>query len=286
MTAANRTEGLAMANPSVLFASWPRYTGKERDAETNLDYFGARYFSGAQGRFTSPDTPLVDQNHDDPQSWNLYTYGRNNPLGGVDHDGHIWHILAGAAGGYVVGGGIELGKQLIRGESVDLQKVNAKGMNGAIVGGTAAATGGMSVLGAGLAMGAAGAMGGVVERASDGDDATIPLDHKLVITDTVVGGAFGAAGQYARNVGVEAAKKTGEVTRAVTRGESLMRQGAAAGDAAKVAKGAAIKASGSATAVAKTGNPGSVALTVKQETVGEMTSTLRKEELERQGRHR
>jgi hypothetical protein len=27
-------------------------SGKERDAETGLDYFGARYYSGAQGRFT------------------------------------------------------------------------------------------------------------------------------------------------------------------------------------------------------------------------------------------
>src|SRR5262249_24304339 len=26
------------------------FTGKERDAETGLDYFGARYFSGSQGR--------------------------------------------------------------------------------------------------------------------------------------------------------------------------------------------------------------------------------------------
>jgi RHS repeat-associated protein len=31
------------------------FTGKERDAETGLDFFGARYFSGAEGRFTSPD---------------------------------------------------------------------------------------------------------------------------------------------------------------------------------------------------------------------------------------
>ncbi len=29
------------------------FTGKERDAETGLDYFLARYYSGAQGRFTS-----------------------------------------------------------------------------------------------------------------------------------------------------------------------------------------------------------------------------------------
>jgi hypothetical protein len=30
-------------------------TGKERDAETGLDYFETRYLSGAQGRVTSPD---------------------------------------------------------------------------------------------------------------------------------------------------------------------------------------------------------------------------------------
>jgi len=57
-----------------------RSTGKERDAESGLDYFGARYFSGAQGRFTSPDQPFNDQDASDPQSWNLFAYGRNNPL--------------------------------------------------------------------------------------------------------------------------------------------------------------------------------------------------------------
>jgi RHS repeat-associated protein len=56
------------------------FTGKERDAESGLDYFGARYFSGAQGRFTSADEPLADQEPGDPQSWNLYSYVRNNPL--------------------------------------------------------------------------------------------------------------------------------------------------------------------------------------------------------------
>ncbi len=64
-----------------------KFTGKERDAETNLDYFGVRYFSGAQGRFTSPDVPLADQRPEDPQSWNLYSYGRNNPLKYVDPTG-------------------------------------------------------------------------------------------------------------------------------------------------------------------------------------------------------
>lgn len=64
-----------------------KFTGKERDAETGLDYFGARYFSGAQGRFTSPDAPFADQRPEDPQSWNLYSYVRNNPLRYIDDDG-------------------------------------------------------------------------------------------------------------------------------------------------------------------------------------------------------
>jgi RHS repeat-associated protein len=68
-----------------------RSTGKERDAETNLDYFGARYFSGAQGRFTSADAPFADQEADLPESWNMYTYGRNNPLRYVDPDGRESH---------------------------------------------------------------------------------------------------------------------------------------------------------------------------------------------------
>jgi RHS repeat-associated protein len=69
-------------------------TGKERDAETGLDYFGARYFSGAQGRFTSPDwsakpQPVPYANLRDPQTLNLYGYVRNNPLKNHDPDGHV-----------------------------------------------------------------------------------------------------------------------------------------------------------------------------------------------------
>jgi len=65
----------------------PRFTGKERDGETGLDYFGARYFASAQGRFTSPDKPFADQHPDVPQTWNLYAYARNNPLKFVDDTG-------------------------------------------------------------------------------------------------------------------------------------------------------------------------------------------------------
>jgi RHS repeat-associated protein len=73
-----------------------KFTGKERDGlgENNgLDYFGARYFSGAQGRFTTPDPPILDQHITDPQSWNLYTYARNNPLRFVDPSGNAVELL-------------------------------------------------------------------------------------------------------------------------------------------------------------------------------------------------
>jgi RHS repeat-associated protein len=70
-----------------------KFTGKERDAETGLDYFGARYFSSTQGRFTSPDPPVLDQHIYDPQSWNLYTYARNNPLRFVDPTGNAIKLL-------------------------------------------------------------------------------------------------------------------------------------------------------------------------------------------------
>jgi RHS repeat-associated protein len=66
-----------------------KFTSKERDIETGLDYFLARYYSSTQGRFTSADEPLADQNEDDPQSWNLYPYVGNNPLRFTDPFG-LW----------------------------------------------------------------------------------------------------------------------------------------------------------------------------------------------------
>lgn len=99
-----------------------KFTGKERDAETGLDFFGgnltdpnedpqghmlsqeknasaklppglrlgdfiSRYYSSALGRFTSPDVPLLDQSGESPQSWNLFSYVRNNPLSFFDPNG-------------------------------------------------------------------------------------------------------------------------------------------------------------------------------------------------------
>ncbi len=65
-----------------------KFTGKERDSESSNDYFGARYYGSTSGRFMSADDGS-DQGAADPQSWNLYSYVRNNPLSRTDPDGHL-----------------------------------------------------------------------------------------------------------------------------------------------------------------------------------------------------
>jgi RHS repeat-associated protein len=69
------------------------FTGKQRDTESGLDNFGARYNSSSMGRFMSPDPPLMDQHMAEPQSWNLYSYARNDPLSYVDPTGRAIELL-------------------------------------------------------------------------------------------------------------------------------------------------------------------------------------------------
>jgi RHS repeat-associated protein len=62
-----------------------QFAGKERDSETGFDYFGGRYYSSVQGRFTSPDPAAHDLVN--PQTFNKYRYALNNPLRYIDRDG-------------------------------------------------------------------------------------------------------------------------------------------------------------------------------------------------------
>ena len=69
-------------------------TGKERDSESGLDYFGARYLSSNFGRFMTPDwastaTAVPYAQFGDPQSLDLYVYVGNHPNTGIDVDGHF-----------------------------------------------------------------------------------------------------------------------------------------------------------------------------------------------------
>jgi len=87
-----------MTSPAATLREQPssiphRISGKERDTESGNDYFLARYYSSAMGRFLSPDwsakqDPVPYARLDNPQTLNLYAYLRNNPLAGVDADGH------------------------------------------------------------------------------------------------------------------------------------------------------------------------------------------------------
>jgi RHS repeat-associated protein len=64
-----------------------KFAGKERDSESNLDYFGARYNSSQYGRFMTPDSTGYSSLAN-PQAWNLYAYTLNNPLKYNDPSGH------------------------------------------------------------------------------------------------------------------------------------------------------------------------------------------------------
>jgi len=80
-----------------------KFTSKERDGESGLDYFGTRYYSSAQGRFTSPDpyNPITDSKEEkdfkkylaEPRNWNLYVYVWNNPLKYLDPTGEKVYLV-------------------------------------------------------------------------------------------------------------------------------------------------------------------------------------------------
>jgi len=92
-TVCNSTTALGLRGQAELNRVGSCSTGKERDTESGNDYFSARYYASSMGRFLSPDwsakqDPVPYARLDNPQTLNLYAYLRNNPLGGVDADGH------------------------------------------------------------------------------------------------------------------------------------------------------------------------------------------------------
>jgi RHS repeat-associated protein len=80
-----------------------KFTGKKRDIETGLDYFGARYYSSGLGRWTSSDpfNPILHAENttefheylEQPQNWNRYTYVWNTPLRLVDPVGEDVYVV-------------------------------------------------------------------------------------------------------------------------------------------------------------------------------------------------
>ncbi|MBI5149483.1 MAG: fibronectin type III domain-containing protein [Candidatus Omnitrophica bacterium] len=138
--------------------AWYYFTGKKTDDESGLIYFGARYYDPKLGRFITPDTIVPYPS--DPQSFNRYSYARNNPVNVIDPTGHkwswtkFWHAAVGAIVGVVAA--IVLGPA-----GLALVGSTMAGIIGGAVGG--AITGGLEGGWKGALMGAAfgGALGGV-----------------------------------------------------------------------------------------------------------------------------
>ena len=85
ITWSNSTVALGLRSLAVETRVRSRCTGKERDAESGLDNFGARYDASSMGRFMTPD-PLGGRLID-PQTLNKYAYVRNNPTTLIDPTG-------------------------------------------------------------------------------------------------------------------------------------------------------------------------------------------------------
>ncbi len=93
------TGGRATAQGYLADGVRQKFTSKERDNETGLDYFGARYYGSAQGRFISVDPALTSGDVITPHSWNRYSSSFNNPLRYIDPTG-AWNwstILGGSS---------------------------------------------------------------------------------------------------------------------------------------------------------------------------------------------
>jgi RHS repeat-associated protein len=117
-----RTTGMGYLSSADILG--PKFTGQIRDpetsmsnAQTSIDFFSARYFSSAQGRFQSVDPANAGASIADPQSWNGYSYVGNNPLSYTDPSGMGEGGFTLCAGGPIacgIGIGIDVGIALWR----------------------------------------------------------------------------------------------------------------------------------------------------------------------------
>ncbi len=96
--------GMLMPGRTLTTSADARYkfTGKERDVETNYDYFGARYYDARVGRWLSVD-PMAAKY----PGVSGYCYGVNNPLLFVDPHGDTinanWNLLHSQYAGLITG---------------------------------------------------------------------------------------------------------------------------------------------------------------------------------------
>jgi len=181
-----------------------KFTSKERDAETGIDFFGARYMSSAQGRFSSVDPALESEYLETPQSWNRYSYVYNQPLTLTDPDGRCPQCLP-ALGVGLIGGAVSAAAtayyELKTTGDFNGRDVGAAFAGGFVSSGLAVLTLGTSLvaeaeLGTVLAVGAgSNIVGGVVERSLDSTPGNT-FDPGSMALDAATGGGGALIGNY------------------------------------------------------------------------------------------
>ncbi len=204
------------------------FTGKERDAESGLDMFGARYYGSSLGRFMTPDwatkpisVPYAD--FGDPQTLNLYGYVRNNSLSKADADGPCYPwctVIGGAIIGGVIGGGGEIIAAKLHGQSVYWKKVEGSALKGAVTGAAIGLAGPEAGVATTAALGAGGnVVGGVADRTLQGQSAKEVLSPTEIAKDAAsgaIGGAIGGAkvgetaGEFISNGSAKVAAASGD----------------------------------------------------------------------------
>jgi len=165
-----------------------KFTGKERDGESNLDNFDARYYSSGLGRFMSPDWSESPEAVpygvlSNPQTLNLYAYVKNNPLKDTDPTGHsgdddiVDHIL-----NFVVSAGVTWVSDNLFGVGRP-NPTTVEGSLGQSVGDFAATQSGMAEVGA-----AADLTPGALVLAGGGQEEALALPAGLAAHGTITAG--------------------------------------------------------------------------------------------------
>lgn len=80
--------GEQLTNPDLLGKFAKGFTNHEQTDASGLIYMQARFYLPMYGRFASPD-PARDQHFEETQSWNIYSYVRNNPVTMTDPTGMV-----------------------------------------------------------------------------------------------------------------------------------------------------------------------------------------------------
>ena len=112
-----------------------RYRGYYYDTETGFYYLQSRYYDPETGRFINADEYV--STGQGLLGTNMFAYCGNNPTSRVDDGGEFWHVIGGTLLGGILGGGLEVVRQLAAGTSIknlDWGAVGIEALSGAATG--------------------------------------------------------------------------------------------------------------------------------------------------------